>query len=153
MPDAAEVAIEYALLSRAKDFADGEGVTIALPNMNADIPSLTPTAKWLRANVMPAEPDTLGLSDDSINQHIGLMQVDVFYGAQSAQGAGGGFAAPARLASSVIAYFARGTEFSRDGFTVRIPRTPSRGQLLKDDDGWHMIPVRIPWRAFARRTE
>jgi hypothetical protein len=142
MAEAVEVAIEYALLTQAQAFATAQSLTISLPNTTFTQPTASPTAKWLRATFLPADSLTLGLTAASSKRHYGLFQMDVFYGQ------GSGELAPARIASLIIAYFAMGTQLTKDGFTVTIPRQPYRGQMIKDDP-WQMIPVRIPYHCYA----
>lgn len=142
MADAAEVAIEAALLAKAQAFATAQSLRIAMPNVQFPAEPIAKDAKWLRATFLPAEPETLSVSFDTVNRQYGLFQIDVFYGM------GGGEIAPGRIASDIIAYFKRGTELVRDGFTVKILKTPYRWSIVKDDP-WTMIPVRIPWTCFA----
>lgn len=145
MSDAVEVAIETGLLARAVDFATVQGLTISLPNIDFTPPVVSKTAKWLRASFIPADTAALGVNSESSNQHYGLLQIDVFYGL------GGGEIAAGRIASDIIAYFARGTTISRDGFVIQMTRPPYRGPSLKDEP-WVMIPVRIPYLCFAADT-
>jgi hypothetical protein len=151
MADAVEVAIEAALLKRATDFAAAESLPIALPNVAFTPPANTPTAKYLRATFLPADSFATGISLNAHNQHYGLLQIDVFYGQGGPSGAGGGEIAPGRIASAVIAHFPRGLRLTRDGFRVEVSDVPRRGALIPDAP-WVMIPVRIPYRTFARPT-
>lgn len=141
MPEPVEVAINAALIARAQAFATAQGMAISLPNIAFTPPTASATAKWLRATFLPAPTATLPVGSGS-DRFYGLLQLDVFYG----QGAGE--LAPARLASAAIAYFAKGTESTKDGFTTRVYRRPSRGPMIKDDP-WMMIPVTINFECFA----
>ncbi len=145
MPEAAEVAIETILLTEVAQFAAAQSpavLRVAYPNVEFTPPAVGPTAKWLRATFLPA--DTLSPFYASPNRHYGTLQVDVFWGI------GGGDIAPARLAADVIAWFKRGSSFRRDGFLVRIIRTPFRGPTIQEDgDPWSMIPVRVPYLCYA----
>jgi hypothetical protein len=142
MSEAVEVAIEFALLERLKAFGTANSITIAQPNVAYTPPAVGTTAKWLRPTFLPVDTLTIGIADSSQNQHYGMLQVDVFYG----QGAGE--MAPARIASSLVAYFKRGTAVTKDGFTARVWKIPFRAPLMKDDP-WVFVPVRIPYIAFA----
>lgn len=143
MADAVEVAIEAALLEYAQLFATSKSVTIAMPNIAFVPPAVSATAQYLGASFLPAPSIPLGISfTASNNQHYGIFQLSVF------QGQGGGEMVPARLAAAAIDYFTPGTVLTRDGFTVRIIKTPYRGPLIKTDP-WIMIPVSIPYIAFA----
>jgi hypothetical protein len=143
MAEPVEVAIEYALLTKAQAFASSQSpsLAISLPNIAFTPPTASATAKWLRATFLPAPTSTLPVGSGS-DRYYGLLQVDVFYG----QGAGE--LAPARLASAAITFFAKGTEVVKDGFTTRVYRRPSRGPMIKDDP-WMMIPVTINFECFA----
>jgi len=141
MPEPVEVAINAALIARAQAFATAQGIAISLPNIAFTPPAAGPAAKWLRATFMPAPTATLPVGSGS-DQYYGLLQLDVFYG----QGAGE--YAPGRIASQIIDHFARGTELTKDGFTVRIHKRPYRGPLVKDDP-WQMLPVTINYVCFA----
>lgn len=149
MPDLPEVAIEGALLAEAQAFANAQSLTIAMPNRAFTAPADKTTSggstvygKWLRATVLPAETETLGIGAEDANKHYGFLQVDTFH----AQGAGA--LAPARIAAAAISYFARGSKFTRDGITVEIIRQPYAAPAVKDDP-WLMIPVRIPYCCFT----
>lgn len=139
MADPVEVAILSALLNRA---VAALGSNIALPNVPFTPPTPSQTASWYRATLLPADTIPLGVNPGADNQHYGLLRIDVLYG-QS-----GGELAPTRLAAAVISAFKRGTMLTKDGFDVLIWKTPFRGGAIKDDP-WIMIPVSIPYIAFA----
>lgn len=129
------------MLTRAQAFATSQAVAISLPNVAFTPPTAGQNVKWLRATFLPAPTASLPVGSGS-DQYYGIMQVDVFHG----QGAGE--YAPGRIASAVIDYFKRGTEVSKEGFTARVYRQPSRGPMIKDDP-WIMLPVTIPYQCFA----
>ena len=142
MTDAVEVAVQSALLAHASAFANNNSYTIALPNIAFSAPTVSATAKYLRATFLPVPSFPLGISYAGHNQHYGILQVDVFYGQ------GGGLMAPGRIAAAVIEWFTPGTSLTNSGFTVQIQKTPYIGLALKDDP-WIMIPVSIPYISFA----
>jgi hypothetical protein len=146
MADAIEVAIEGALLTRLRALTLSPAVTVSLPNVPFTPPTpVTQTSAWLRATFLPAPSMAMGVQYDAANRHSGIFQVDVFYGQ------GGGELAPARIASTIIQWFPRGSRYSQDSATVEIGignNIPRRGQMLKDDP-WVMIPVSIPYVAYA----
>jgi hypothetical protein len=144
MAEPVEVAIEKALLDRAIAFAAAQSpaLTISLPNVAFTPPTPAPTAKWLRANFLPAPTAGLGVNVNSTNQHYGILQIDAVYGA------GAGEYAPARIAAAVAAYFKFETQVTQDGFVARVWKPPYRGSLIKDDV-WFFVPVSIPYVAFA----
>ena len=143
MPEPVEVAINAALIARAQAFATAQGIAISLPNIAFTPPTAGQNVKWLRATFLPAPSFETGIAWNAHNQHYGVFQLDVFYG----QGAGE--YAPGRLASAIIAYFARGTVLTKDGVSVRVVKQPYRGQMIKDDP-WQMLPVSVPYLSFAR---
>lgn len=142
MPDAVEVAIESALLDHLRDMLPSPDIPVAWPNVKFTPPTSGPNVYWLRATFLPANTFGLGVGDDSSNQHYGIFQVDVFYGQ------GSGDLAPVRIATDVIAWFTRGTTLIKDGFTVKVPQPPRRATTIKDDP-WVMVPVSVPYLAFA----
>ena len=145
MAEAAEVAIETALLTEVAAFVSAQSpavIRVAYPNVEFTPPTVGPTAKWLRASFLPADTLSPFMKHPGPNRHYGFMQVDVFWGV------GGGDIAPARLAADIIQWFKRGTSIRREGFLVRVVRTPYRGPTIKDDP-WSMIPVRIPYLCYA----
>ncbi len=152
MAEPVEVAIESALLTKAQAFAAAQSpaIAISLPNIAFTAPESKVTVggavtygKYLRASFLPAPSFETGIAWNAHNQHYGIFQLDVFYG----QGAGE--YAPGRVVSAAIAYFARGTKLTKDGFTVLINKVPYRGPMIKDDP-WMMIPVSVPYLCFAR---
>lgn len=142
MADAVEVAIEAALLAHLVTFGTAESLSIAQPNVAFTPPTPTPATKYLRATFLPADSFGIGVGFDSSNQHYGLLQVDVFIGV------GGGEIVPARIAADLIAHFARGTDLTRDGFTIKITGKPRRGSMMIDGS-WAFVPVRIPYLCLA----
>lgn len=143
MTDAVEVAIEAALLERLAAFGTANSIDVAYPNVAFTAPAPSPTAKYLRATFLPAETVSLGIGfTSSRNQHVGLLQVDVFHGQ------GKGELAPGRIAADLIAYFKRGTTVTRDGFRAQVTRAPYRIQAIKDDP-WLIVPVRVPYLCLA----
>jgi hypothetical protein len=144
MAEPVEVAIEKALLDRAIAFAAAQSpaLTISLPNVEFTPPTVSKTAKWLRANFLPAPAAGLGISVNSHNQHYGILQIDAVCGA------GAGEYVPSRIAALVIAQFKFETAVTQDGFTAKVWKPPYRGSLMKDDV-WFFIPVSIPYVAYA----
>lgn len=142
MPEKVEVAIEKALLDRSQAFATANNLLIALPNIKFDPPSVSVSAKYLRATLLPADTATIAIAASGNDQHLGLLQLDVFYGN------GGGERAPRRIASDIISYFVRGTRMTVDGFNVDVLQTPRIGPSIKTDS-WIFIPVRISYNCFA----
>lgn len=142
MTELVEVAIEKALLDRAQSFATTNSITISLPNIAFTPPAVGQAAKYLKASVLPADNATIGVSNSSSNQYLGLLQIDVFYGK------GGGERAPKRIAADIVEYFARGTRMVVDGFKIEVLQTPRLAPLIHGEN-WVQLPVRIPYNCFA----
>ncbi len=144
MSEAVEVAIELALLGRAQNFAEAQtpSLSISLPNIAFTPPTISTTAKYLRATILPADTTALGVTYNATNQHYGLFQMDVFYGV------GGGEIAPRRIAAAIISYFKRGTRISSNGFNIDVVQTPKLGPQITAG-AWTFLPVRIPYNSFA----
>src|SRR5580765_1681108 len=105
-------------------------------------PNASPTAKWLRASLLPNDSFALSINDDGPNQYYGILQIDVFYGQEA------GIIAPMRIAAAAASYFKNGTTMTQDGFTVFIMDVPRISQGLRDDP-WVMVPVRIPYQSLS----
>lgn len=142
MADKCEVAISMAMLQRAKDFADSQSLTIAFPNITFTPPSANPTAKWLRATLLPNDSFALSINQDGPNQYYGILQLDIFYGQEA------GIVAPMRIAADAASYFKFGTTMTRDGFSVTVMDVPRVREGLRDDP-WVMVSVRIPYRSLS----
>ena len=142
MADAVEVAIESALLNRLIALTFSPVIPVSLPNITFVPPTAGDNVAWLRATFLPATSVELSVDFEGSNQHYGILQIDVFYGQ------GSGELAPARIAATIIQWFKRGTRVTKDGFVAQITRLPRRGQMIRDDP-WQMIPVTIPYLAFA----
>ncbi len=146
MADAAEVAIESAILNRLGALVLSPVVPLELPNViltPAPVPG--PGVRWMRATFLPADSFAFGIANNAYNQHYGLLQVTVFGPLNE------GELAPRRIAASVAAWFRRGTQCTKDGFIATIYDAP-RIRDGRRDDPWWMIPVTIPYRSFARPT-
>lgn len=147
MSDAAEVVIARALFQRLAEFAAAQtpAIPVSYPSKDFNTPDPTPETQWLRATLLRANTNTLGIGYSDSLQHYGMLQVDVF------RGQGQGEPAPARIAAAVVAYFTRGTRLSLDGFNVDVIKEPFLGPLVKSDP-WVFIPVRIPYQCLAAPT-
>jgi hypothetical protein len=149
MPDAAEVAVEAALLAYAQDFATAKSLPIAMPGIAFTPPTASKTAKWLRATFLPSETEAMSLEFDGTAKIYGYLQLDVFVAM------GAGELGAARTAAEAKAHFRRGTTLVRDGFTVRILKEPHRGSFIEgrttesmgtsQGGAWSFVPLRIPY--------
>lgn len=142
MANAIEVATEKALIDRLIAYATSPDVQVSVPNVSFTMPQAGQNVWWLRGTFLPAETFALGVSYTATNQHYGIFQIDVFFGEES------GEYAPGRIATDLIAWFKRGTKLTQDGFKVEMIRPPWRSRLIKDSP-WVIIPVNVPYIAFA----
>lgn len=144
MSEPVEVAIKKGLLGRLATFAASNSLTVSYPNTDFTKPEPGRSVQWLRATILPADSQALGIAYTDNQRHYGILQVDVF------QGQGIGELAPSRVASALIAYFAIGTRITTDGFNIDVIgfNVPRVGPMIKDDP-WVFVPVRIPFNCFA----
>lgn len=145
MAEPVEVAIQAALIAHLEALSfSPSNIDISYPNLAFTPPSpATPSASWLRVTFLQAP--TLGLSvghDGGANEHLGIMQVDVFWAMGSSEGP------PGRTAAQIIEHFTRGTVVFSGSTRVAIDKAPFRG-TLRQDDPWVMIPVSIPYHAYS----
>lgn len=144
MAEPVEVAIEKSLIDRLSALVLSPVLPVQLPEVAFTPPTPAPGAAWLKADFLPAPTTTIGIDVGSNNQHMGLLQVTVFWPR------GEGEYKPARVAASVIAWFKKGSIYTQDGFRTLIWRAPYRLPLRNDASGrWVMIPVSIPYVCFA----
>ncbi len=154
MAEPINAAIEKALLDKAIAFAATQSLTISVEyGLGADgkhftKPTITKTAQWLRATVLPAPALSAGIAFNAHVQHYGFLQIDVV------NGNGGGTMAMKRTIAAIRSYFPMGLELTEGSFTVQVSphsmRAVTQGPLMNDADGWQKIPVSIPWISFEK---
>jgi hypothetical protein len=134
-----DTAISEALLGRLEAMVLSPPLPVAFPGRAFDPPD---DVMWLKAALLPAEPQGIGRDSTNSNVHRGLLQVNVFYPADTAE------IQAIVIADQVIAHFAYGTEVLEGGFLVEVSRAPWRSASVEDKP-WQMIPVRIPYQCVA----
>jgi hypothetical protein len=156
MPEPVDAAIEKALLDKAIAFAAAQSPVLPISVQNGigadglpfQKPTLSKTAQWLRATVLPAPASTTGIAFDAHVNHYGILQIDVI------RALGGGTLPMGRTVSAIREYFPMGLTLTQDGFDIKISpvvmRVVAQGPLMNDADGWVKIPVSIPYQCFAR---
>lgn len=143
MTDAVEVSVNKMLIDRLLAFTQSPDIRVSVPNISFPPPAAGQDVWYLRATFLPAESFALGIGYSAVNQHYGLLQVDVFYGENSGEYAAG------RVATDVISWFKRGTKLGPlNGFRTEVFKTPWRSRMIKDSP-WVIIPVNVPYIAFA----
>lgn len=106
--------------------------------------AFTPVVKtpYLSVSVMPNTAELDGLPFDSDVTHMGLLQVSVFWPANT------GLVKPMQVASQIVAAFPPGLWIERNGITVRFDQQPRVAGSIQESD-WVSIPVTMRWRACA----
>ena len=131
-------------------FAD---ISIALDTRLAGMTSL-PAVAWENKTYIPVtgtlylRPTTLfgdavqaTLGSSGIDENTGIYQVDVFAPADKGKSAG------LIMSDNVATRFARGTNLTYNGRTVRIVSARRRPATIAD--GWYQIPVEIVYKSFT----
>ena len=134
-----ETKIFRALTDKLDAYIAANPIAIARTGLN-----YTPTSgtEFLRATHLPAATRALGNANTDSNEFRGLFQIDVFWPE------GKGVVAAKEEAAAIIAHFARGTAMTHESQTVKISRPPYELPAIQDD-GWIIVPVTIPYIAFA----
>lgn len=109
--------------------ADGLLTPIIFPNATG---TTIPTEQHLRAYILPADTETVGLN--SWNVERGIIQISVY------DKVGVGVVAPYTLAEEVLALFPRGLVTS----AFKVHRAGSIGPAVIDG-GWVAVAVSIPY--------
>lgn len=125
-----------ALATRLATLTFSPALPIAWPNTTFSPPG---DRKWLRLNEIPASTTPFALSGGT-NEHIGLMQVDVFRPLNE------GHVPAKEVAGAVAAHFPPALRLFSEGVKVVVTRS-ELGPVLKQDTEI-MLPVTIRWRAF-----
>ena len=115
-------------------------MTIAWPNVKFPKPAFP--LPYLQASLFFATTATLGIGDDSDDQILGFLQVEVVWPE------GDGEVAAAEVAGQVIDHFARGTVMTDGTTTVKVTLAPTRMTAIKDSP-YVRIPVTIRFESFA----
>lgn len=131
----AEMLINEAFMNRIELF----GLEVAWPATyyapKSDQPYLRPTMLF-GASVIP----TVG--DNDTAQYFGVFIVDIFWPEND------GLKVQLEKAMSLMDFFKKGTDLSTDEVKLRVQNKPYLSST-QQEPGWSMLPVNIPWRAFA----
>jgi hypothetical protein len=130
---AAESDIMAALFARAASFAATPALPVAWPNV-----AFTPPANQFVPNVA----NRVTIDSDGPHQHLGLLQVSVYWTK------GQGEAGPRAIAADLAAHFPCDLKLTSGGTTVRITKRPDVRDLIVEDDAVQ-IPVMISFEAWA----
>lgn len=133
--------IEAALETRLQALVDPW--IVDPPSIAWEDVDFTPTTgqQYLRVHHLHNTPRDLFLEGGPAEM-VGILQVDVVYPA------GRGKVEAKRLAGQVADLFAPVQSLTTGAYRIDLLKTPAIAGGMNDGDGWYMVPVSIPWRAF-----
>ena len=119
--------------------AEGLGLPLALENKN-----YKPTigTLYLRATILPASTAQAGISPSSLEDHLGIYQVDIVVPLNA------GNSTANVQADLVAAHFKANQTLTHNGVDVFI-KSVSRG-AGKRDGAWFTIPVDVSYQSFTK---
>ena len=129
--------IKTVLISRLTSTSSGASLpaaSLALQNRSLSVAN---DARWYRATVIPARPDTIGMSTPGSNRHRGILQVDIF------EPKNRGDTAVTAEAERILTYFRRGTKITASSVDVWIDESHCETAFELDDS--FQVPVQIMW--------
>ena len=103
---------------------------VLYPNISYE----TQTDDYITVNVMPAEPDNIGVS--AITRYRGIIQINVYVKQGTSELTAAGYA------QRIVDAFPRGTTLTSGTTSIRIDEQPSIYAGMKDGAFW-MMPVRV----------
>ena len=136
---AAESDIMAALMARVASFVASPALPVAWPNV-----AFTPPAdhRYLRVAFVPNVANRIFIGSDEPHQHLGLLQLSVYWTK------GQGEAAPRAVAAALAAHFPCVLKLTSVGVTVHITKRGDVRDLIVEDAAVQ-IPVMIAWEVFA----
>lgn len=134
-----EASIMAALFTRLQALVLSPAMPIAWPNV-----AYTPPAdqRYLRVQFVPNVAKRLTIPSDGPHQHLGLMQVSVYWTKNA------GEAAPREIAGKIAGWFACDLKLRSGTVAVRITKRPDVRDMIVEDAAIQ-IPVMIAWEVFA----
>lgn len=136
---AVETDIMELLFSRLQSFSTSPAMPISWPNVEFTPP---PDQHYLRAQFVPNLANRVLIDSDGPHQHLGLLQVSVYWTK------GAGEAGPRELAADLAAHFPCDLNLHGGGLSVRIQKRPDVRDMIVEDHAIQ-IPVMIPWECWA----
>ena len=131
--------IMAALFTRLQALVLNPAMPIAWPNVSYTPPA---TQKYLRVGYVPNVANRMTIGSDGPHQHLGLMQVSVYWPKSS------GEAGPREVAGQVAAWFPCDLKLYAGGTMVRITKRPDVRDMIIEDAAVQ-IPVMIDWEVYA----
>ena len=134
-----ETEIMELLFARLGSFVASPALPIAWPNV-----PFTPPAdhRYLRVQFVPNMANRVTIDSDGPHQHLGLLQVSVYWTK------GQGEAAPRAVAAAIAAHFPCDLRLASGGLFVRITKRPDVRDMIVEVAAIQ-IPVMIDWEVFA----
>lgn len=96
---------------------------------------------YLRAFLLPAEPEQATIGVNGLDRVTGIYQIDV------CEPKDGGNGALLRKVDAILAQFARGTSVTSNGVTLTIQRSWPGPAIARDS--FYVIPVSVSWYSYG----
>jgi hypothetical protein len=129
-----------ALAKKVDAFAAANGnIAFKVPGKDFPRPSNT---KHLIVDYLPARTERFGINSDSSDEHVGILQISVYWPEDQ------GIVAPLGLAGTVVNFFKKDTIMEHNGVTLKVSNTPWIAPPLPEP-GWVQIPVNVPYQTFT----
>lgn len=96
---------------------------------------------YLRAFMLPAEPEQATIGASGLDRVAGIYQIDV------CEPKDGGNGALLRKVDAILAQFARGTSVTSNGVTLTIQRSWPGPAIARDS--FYVIPVSVSWYTYG----
>lgn len=141
MATSIEALIQEALFTRLSSLVLSPVLPIAWPNVKFTPPA---NQKYLRAVFVPNEASRFLIDSDGEHQHVGLLQVSVYW----TKIAVGGDQPAREVAALVAAHFTADLKLNSGSVIVRITKRPDVRDLIIEDAAVQ-IPVMIDWEVYA----
>lgn len=127
------------LFARLSSFTASPALPVAWPN----VPDAPPADhRYLRVQFVPNMANRVTIDSDGPHQHLGLLQVSVYWTK------GQGEATPRAIAAAIAAHFPCDLRLASGGLIVRITKRPDVRDMIVEDAAVQ-IPVMIAWEVFA----
>lgn len=136
---AIESEIMAALFAQVESLALSPAMPIAWPNR-----PFTPPAdhRYLRVQFVPNMANRITIDSDGPHQHLGLLQVSVYWTK------GEGERVPRAVAADIAAHFPCDLRLASGGLFVRITKRPDVSDMIVEDAAIQ-IPTIVSWEVFA----
>lgn len=128
-----------ALFGRLAAFTAVPALPVSWPNVTFSPPA---SQKYLRVVFVPNTTNRALIDSDGPHQHLGLLQVSVYWAK------GQGEASPRAVAAAIADHFPTDLRLGSGGISVRITKRPDVRDLIVEDAAIQ-IPVIVAWECWA----